>query len=36
MTFVITSVDYDPTFDEAYFEVNSIINTKPNADNQND
>lgn len=33
MTFVITSIDYDPTFDEAYFEVNSIINTKPNTDN---
>ena len=30
MTFTISSIDYDPTFDEAYFEVNSIINTKSN------
>ncbi len=34
MTFTISSIDYDPTFDEAYFEVNSIINTKSN-DNTN-
>ena len=34
MTFTISSIDYDPTFDESYFEVNSIINTK--TPNQND
>ena len=28
MTFTISSIDYDPTFDESYFEVNSIINTQ--------
>ena len=34
MTFTISSIDYDPTFDESYFEVNSIINTQ--TPNQND
>ncbi len=41
MTFDITNIDYNPTFDEAYFEVNSIINTNtnnnpnPNTNNNN-
>ena len=30
MTFTIKSIDYAPTFDESYFEVNSIINTNTN------
>jgi len=44
MTFTISSIDYNPTFDESYFEVNSIINnnnnnqennnSSPNNDNQ--
>ena len=27
MSFVINNIDYNPTFSESYFEVNSIINT---------
>ena len=36
MSFIINNTDYNPTFDESYFEVNSIINTKEdnNKDNQ--
>ena len=30
MIFNITNTDYNPTFDETYFEVNSIINTNKN------
>ena len=33
MTFTINNTDYNPTFDEAYFEVNSIINNKSNDNN---
>ena len=33
MTFTITSSNYKPTFDESYFEINSIIN---NTDNKED
>ena len=33
MSFTITNTDYDPTFDESYFEVNSIINTNNNSSN---
>ncbi len=33
MTFNITSIDYNPTFDETYFEVNSIINSNTNNTN---
>lgn len=33
MTFEITNIDYGPTFDESYFEVNSIINTNTNNNN---
>ena len=37
MTFTISNIDYDPTFDEAYFEVNSIINSNnTNQNNKND
>ena len=32
MCFTVNNIDYTPTFDESYFEVNSIINT--NANNQ--
>jgi len=39
MTFTVTNIDYNPTFDESYFEVNSIINTNTNnqgnSNNQN-
>ena len=36
MIFTINNTDYNPTFDESYFEVNSIINTNDNKeDNQN-
>ena len=35
MTFVINNTDYNPTFDESYFEVNSIINTNTNDNNSN-
>ena len=30
MTFKVNNTDYNPTFDESYFEVNSIINTTNN------
>ena len=30
MTFTIRNTDYNPTFDESYFEVNSIINSTNN------
>ncbi len=30
MTFNIAKIDYAPTFDESYFEVNNIINTNTN------
>ena len=33
MIFTINNTDYNPTFDESYFEVNSIINTNDNKDN---
>ena len=33
MTFKVSNTDYNPTFDESYFEVNSIIN-KTNNNNQ--
>ncbi len=36
MTFDITNIDYGPTFDESYFEVNSIINTNNNNQPGND
>lgn len=35
MTFEITNIDYGPTFDESYFEVNSIINTNTNNNSNN-
>ena len=35
MIFTIDSTDYDPTFDESYFEVNSIINTNNSQDSIN-
>ena len=34
MIFEINSTDYNPTFDESFFEVNSIINTKSLEDNE--
>ena len=34
MIFTVNSTDYAPTFDESYFEVNSIINTNNNNNNQ--
>ena len=33
MTFTVTNINYEPTFDESYFEVNSIINNSNNSDN---
>ena len=30
MTFTVNNTDYNPTFDESYFEVNSIINSSTN------
>ncbi len=36
MSFTVLNIDYNPTFDEAYFEVNSIINTKQTNDDQKD
>ena len=33
MIFTVKSIDYNPTFDETYFEVNSIINTNKNKEN---
>ena len=32
MIFTINNTDYNPTFDESYFEVNSIINSSVNPD----
>ena len=34
MTFTIKNIDYNPTFDEAYFSVNSIINTNNNSNTE--
>ena len=35
MIFTINNTDYNPTFDESYFEVNSIINTKEENNKEN-
>ena len=35
MSFKVNNTDYSPTFDEAYFEVNSIINTTNQNNNSN-
>ena len=35
MTFNVGSTNYKPTFDEGYFEINSIINNTDNSDKQN-
>ena len=36
MTFKVNNTDYNPTFDESYFEVNSIINTTNNNNQSGD
>lgn len=36
MTFTVKNTDYNPTFDESYFEVNSIINTTNNSSQTGD
>ena len=36
MTFTIKNIDYNPTFDETYFAVNSIINTNTNENKEED
>lgn len=33
MAFTVSNINYDPSFDESYFEVNSIINLNTNTDN---
>ena len=35
MIFTINNTDYNPTFDESYFELNSIINTKEENNKEN-
>ena len=35
MSFKVNNTDYSPTFDESYFEVNSIINTTNQNNNSN-
>ena len=35
MKFTVSNIDYNPTFDETYFEVNSIINNNQNNMEQN-